>query len=353
MVTLTADKLDDLVVGTLDNLGRGQLIQIAQEYPDTPTYSQFFQKGRHTFSGGTGIDRTIMDRLSNSAEFVGLFEVDETSVVPLLRRMRVPWRHATANWTYELREMMMNRGDARVNEIIKPRRAATMINLLELIERKLWAVPATGDEKNMYGIPYWLVANATTGFNGGHPKGDDGSAYSDIAGLDVATATTYQNYTFQYENISKPDFIKKWRTAVRNTNWKTPKNIQQFVSFDSKYAFYMDEATLSTFEDIGESQNENLGRDLASMDDQIVFKRSPLVWVPYLDTLSAKSGWIYGVNHDTLHAVSLAGDYMRETGPDKVAKQHNAREVFIDLTVNTLCLDRRRNMVITPTSATL
>jgi hypothetical protein len=39
----------------------------------------------------------------------------------------------------------------------------------------------------------------------------------------------------------------------------------------------------------------------------------------------------------------LAGDYLRETSPEKKADQHNTFVVFVDLTYNYFCIDRRRN----------
>ena len=42
---------------------------------------------------------------------------------------------------------------------------------------------------------------------------------------------------------------------------------------------YVNEDTMSSLEDLGEAQNENLGRDIASMDGQIIFRRVPIIWV--------------------------------------------------------------------------
>lgn len=338
MPSLLADQIDDLVQETLEDLGRDELIQLAQEQPDYPTYTQIFKKERKTFSGGIGIRRTMMTRFSGAAKTVGLYEVDDVAVINLLKKLNIDWRHATTNWGYEHREMLMNTGEARINNIIKPRRAAAVGSLVELIEELMWSAPAVDNDLDPYGIPYWIVKNSSTGFNGGYP-----GSHTTIGGVNLTNVPNFKNYTAAYTNVTKADLIKKMRTAHRKVGFKTPVDIKGFRSFAERYRYYMNETTLSNLEDVGEAQNENLGRDIASMDGSIVFKRHPLIWVPQLD--SDTSNPIYQINHDTFHTVALKGDWMRESGPIKSAKQHNVREVHIDVTFNTLCIDRRRNAV--------
>ena len=110
-------------------------------------------------------------------------------------------------------------------------------------------------------------------------------------------------------------------------------------------------------EDIGEAQNENLGRDLASVeagagadigsvDMQLVFRRHPIIWVPQLDDTSvytAATNPVYAIDHSTFYPVVLKGDYLREGDAEKVPNQHNVFRVFVDLSYNYMCIDRRRN----------
>ena len=45
-----------------------------------------------------------------------------------------------------------------------------MIALAELVENAGWTKPASSsDETEPYGLTYWIVKNATTGFTGGLP----------------------------------------------------------------------------------------------------------------------------------------------------------------------------------------
>jgi len=68
------------------------------------------------------------------------------------------------------------------------------------------------------------------------------------------------------------------------------------------------------------------------------------VWVPKLDSDSQNP--VYGVDHSTFYPVCLTGDYLRESEAKPAPSQHNVFQVFVDLTYNYLCIDRRRNWVL-------
>ncbi len=121
--------------------------------------------------------------------------------------------------------------------------------------------------------------------------------------------------------------------------------------------YYIDEVTASAFETLGEAQNENLGRDLApytagsggggvqEIDGTLTFKKNPLIWVPQLDdttVFTAATNPIYQIDHGVFYPVCLKGDYLRETGPVVAPNQHNMYRVFLDLTYNFICVNRRR-----------
>ena len=336
---LRAQEIDDLVVGTLEDLGRDKIVQIAQNNQDYEIYSHWFKKGKVAFDGGTGIKRTLMAKLPTAARHIGLYATDDVKLEDLLTSMSIDWRHATTSWTYETREMMMNKGKARINNIIKPRREGAVLNLIEQIETKCWSLPALTNETDPYGIPYWVVYHATEGFTGAAPSG-----HTTVAGVNPTTYPTWKNWSANYTNVSKDDLITKMRKGQWSTKWKSPINIGEFRGDKgSRYRFYTEYDVLAAFETLGEAQNENLGRDLASMDGQMTFRRHPLIAVPELD--GATGGPVYGIDHECFMAVCLEGDYLRESAPAVAPNQHNARQCFIDLTYNLLCLDRRRQMI--------
>ena len=338
MAVLRDKEIVDLTTSTLDDLGPPRFSQIAQDFSRYEVMGKWFKRDKVVFDTGVGIQRLVMNVLPDSAKHVGLYEIDNVNVQDLLAKLTIPWRHATTNWAYERREVLMNRGKALVVNVIEPRRAGALIKLASVLENKGWAAPtSSSDELDPFGLPYWITANATTGFNGAAPSG-----HTAVGGITPSSTNGWQNYTAQYTNITKGDAIKKLRTAHRKINWISPVTIKDLRgSLGQQLRVYVNETVISDIEDLGEEQNDNLGADVASMDGTMVFRKHPIVYVPKLDDSTKKP--FYLVDHKTFMPVVLKGDFLRETRPEKAAGQHNVFVVHVDITYNYLCIDRRRN----------
>jgi len=337
---LTALDVADMVASTLPDLGRLKFQNIAQNLVSYEVFSRWFRQDKVVFDDGVSIQRTLMNRLSGNAAHVGLMHTDNTNIVDLVDQLVIPWRHAQTFWSFNFQMGLMNRGKSLIYKVVAPRRAAAMIDLVEELENKAWSAPSASNKTDPYGIPYWIVKNATTGFNGGLPSG-----HSTIAGVSLTDSPTFKNYTFTHANVSKGDCIKKMRTARRKCNFVSPVDIDDYRNGNgNKYRIYCNESTFSDFEDVGESQNENLGKDIAAIDGMdLAFRKHPIRYVPKLDDQSDNP--IYGIDHSVFMPVALKGDYLRESSPIMAPNQHNWFNVFVDLTYNYLCVDRRRCFV--------
>ena len=342
MADLVATDIADLVNGTLRELGRMKFSQIAQTLTVYEAFSHWFKRDRVSFDEGVGIQRNLMSKISNNAKHVGLMETDVVNISDVMDQLQVNWVHAQTSWAFIYQETLMNRGSALIYNVIQPRRADALISLVEELENKAWAAPSSSSVKTEpYGLPYWIVKDNTTGFTGAAASGHG----TTVAGVALADSPNFKNYSAKYTSLSKSDAIKKLRTAHRKTGFKSPITIQDYRgSGGQRYRLYVNETTMSGIEDLGEAQNENLGRDIASMDGTITFRNHPIVWIPKLD--SDTDDPIYGVDHSTFYPVCLAGDYLRESEAKPAPSQHNCFQVFVDLSYNYLCVDRRRNWVL-------
>ncbi len=343
-MSLADSDIIDLTTSTQKELGRMKFTQIAQRLQNYEVMSKIMKQDRVSFESGVGIQRTVMVDHSNAARHVGLYETDTSNVGDVLKTIDIPWRHTTTNYSFERREMIMNKGAEKIVDLVTVRRADAMIALAELLETAFWNKPVDSTDKvKPFGVPYWVVGSNSTGFNGTNPSG-----FSSGAGnLSSSTYTRWANYTAQYTTVNKDDLITKMRTAHRKIGFKSPVDISDYRNGKGQqYRIYVNETTLNALELLGESQNENLGRDLASMDDTIAFKRSPIVWVPELDANTNETDPIYMLDLSTFYPVILKGDFMRETEPEKAANQHNVFVVHVDTSWNVLCVDRRRQAVI-------
>lgn len=345
MATLSDTEILDLVKGTLYEMGPPRFQQIAQNLPDYEVMGKWLKKDRVVVDSGIGIQRAMMTKLAGAAKHVGLGEIDDVDIPELMNQIQVPWRHLTVNWAFERRETLMNRGKSLIFKVIEPRRVGAMIDVAEELETNAWKAPSSSSDKLYpYGLPYYLVMNSSTGFTGTVASG-----HTTVAGISTTTTPAWKNYAGTYSAVGKAagELIKVLRTAHRKTRWKSPVTIQDFRGRKGEQRrCYTDETTISAIEDVGEAQNENLGRDVASMDGTITFRKHPIIWVSQLDSTPPAANPFYMVDHATFYPVVLSGDFLRESEPMIKGDQHNIIVTHVDLTYNFVCIDRRRNTAL-------
>jgi len=337
---IVGSDINDLVAGTLRKMKPTGFHLIAQELQDYEVMGKWLKKDRVVFDGGYGIQRNLMDALDNVAAHKGLFEEDNVNVADHLTQMKVDYVHADTKFAIEHREVLMNSGDTFVTSILEVRRTNAMLALASELEEKAWEVRAEATTTEPNGIPYYVTYSGTAGFNGTVPSGWSGTT---VANVDTAVHTNYANYTDIYVTASMDDLVKKMRTAKRMCKFKSPMSLKQFRGpLGERVRIYVDETTISIFEDMVTARNENLGIDLATYDGQAVFRKHPIIWVPYLDDHAADgSNPVYMIDHAAFFPAVLKGDFFRQTGPRPAAKQHNVSETFYDISYNYLCVNRK------------
>lgn len=342
MPTIQNDSILDDIASTLDDLGRAKWTDLYYDLQEYIALPNILKKEQVKFAGGAGIRRNIMIDTTGNARHVGLFAQDSTNISDVLHKLRVPWRHTTTSYAFDEREEEFNSGEAEIVDLIKIRRTDGMASLAMLLEDTWWSKPAdSSDEVTPFGIDYWFVPNASEGFFGGNPAGFSAGA----ANVDSSAYTRWKNYTARYAAVSKDDLILKMRRAYRRIMFKPPVPNPNYARGADRYRIYVNNDTLEGMETIGESQNENLGKDLAPYQDQMVFKSVPIQWVPALDANEVDP--VYMTNWAHFYPFFQKNEYLKESGPLRKAGQHRVIEVHIDLTWNTLCTNRRRQALIT------
>lgn len=363
-MSIHAGDILDLVKGTLLDLGPNSFQQIAQTLQNYQVMGSWLKKDRVTFDSGRGIQKNLMDRVNRRARHLGLMETDGAVLPDLMSQLNIPWRHAQTDYpiVYQT-DILMNRGKALVFNVLKPRRAGCMIDLADELEAKAWTCPTAANDVDPYGVPYYVVYNATTGFTGGLP-----SDHTTVAGINLTNTRNFKNYSVNMTALTKADGIKKMRKLHRAIDWISPVGVPDYSGPTRDLRIYTNDNNISDFEDLGEAQNENLGRDVAPMTagsrkgamglstngaGDILFRKMPIEHVRQMDDTSVFSPGctdpIYFIDHSTFTPVVLKGDFLRESDVEKVPGQHNVFRVFIDLTYNYLCFDRRRNGIIAKT----
>lgn len=334
----------DMVASTLYELGPIDVVQqIAQKKQNYEVLSRWFKKDKVELDSGIAIQRQLMVADTGAARHAAPTAEDNVNLADILKNIVVPWVHADTSWMVIYQQTLMNRSPSMILNAIKAQRNGSMLSLYDEMENKAWAdAPPSTDKENPWAVKYWVVQNATAGFNGGSPTGDNL-----IAGLNLTTLSNscFNNYSGTYGTVSPTDLMPKMRTAHRKTGFISPIDIKDYMTgTGDDYRVYVNEATLAGMEDIAMAQGDLGIKDIASVDGMTLsFRNNPIRWVAALD--AAANNPVYMLNHSCFYPVGLQGDNLRESR-STAPKNHNIEQYFVDLTYNFLCVDRRRQAVL-------
>lgn len=335
---LTASGLGDLVQTTLRDLGRMKFTELTTDLQKHVAMDQLLKKNRRVLGDGYGVQWDVMVQHSGSASNVGLGASDNVAIIDTMVQATADWRNSVSSWAVIGQEISMNAGKSRIVDLIQTRRLASLIALAELMENNFWGPPvALTDSVTPWGVRTWMVKSATEGFNGTVPSG-----YTTI-GLNPTNYPRWCNYTVPYTTVSKDDLIRKWRKAATFTDWKPPvANIPTFQDTD-KLGWYTNYSVIGPLEEALESQNDNLGNDVASKDGMAMFRRVGVEWVPKLE--GDTTGVIYGIPWGDFKTYVLSGWWLKETSVPVYPGQHTVSAHFVDFTYQWVMKNRRRAVV--------
>lgn len=364
----TPEGLADLITTTLPELDRLNFSQIAQPLQRYPIMRQWLRRDRIEMeSDGLQIRRNLMQRTGDAAAFTGITDSDNVGIPTLMSYILVPWRHAQTAWAYHYQtDMLMNRGKSAIIKIIQPRRLGALLDMAKLLEAKVWTLLTADNDVDPFGVPYWIPYAAASGL--GAFGGDAGTGlpagHTSVGGL--TDLTNFKPWCSTYASVSKTDLMPKMRHGHRQTGWYSPvPRDSQEKGTDgqsSSMCYYTNSQVISDLENLGEAQNENLGRDLAPYSagtsgtglkndgESLTFRRHDICWVPQLDDLtvhptSLATDPIYQIDHSVFKTHCLEGDYNRETGPKEVPDHHNQFRTFVESTINFVA-DSRRSLAV-------
>jgi hypothetical protein len=340
--------MSDLIAVSLPDLGRMKFTDLMTDYYDTIALKRIFNKKKSQVDSGTSINFNIAYDIGGSFRFVPMNWTATANIKNVMTTGNVPWRGFTWNWSMILEEPIMNSGASRIVELVKIRRMSEFASVIVGLERHIWTAPDPTDEVSIYPIPYWIVKSNTAvttnnGFNGTVPTG-----FTTVGGLTPTTAPgtpggRYRNYATQYTTIAKNDLVRKMRHGARYTGFKPIAEGGSHYDTGDDMAWYSNYSVVSVLEEILESQNENLGKDLASMDGKSLFRGAPIEVVQELDNDTTNP--VYGIQWATFGFVRMRGVWMKDIPIPVNPNQPTMSTVHNISRTNTVCYNRRRNMV--------
>lgn len=336
---LSPVQIGDLVNTTLRDLGKPRFTEIATDLQRHTAMRNLLRKNRVELASGYGVQWDVMVAQSGAAANVGLGASDNVNIVDVMTQATADWRNTTTNYAIIGQEVDMNREPQRIVDLVKTRRISAMISMAEIMESNFWGPPvASTDTITPWGVNMWIVKNATEGFNGGAPSG-----FTTI-GLNPTTYPRWQNWTYQYTSVSRDDLIRHWRKAATFTDFQPP--VDGIPTFDTgdEYGFYSNYGVIGPLEEALESQNDNLGNDIASKDGMTMFRRVNVTWVPKLEADTTNP--VYGINWGWFKTYILKGWWLKETHVPIYPGQHTISAHFVDCTYQFITKNRRCHFVL-------
>ena len=339
---LAFSEIDDAVLTTQNLLiKRGAFLDMQTDLQDHVAVREMWEKRQKKFEGGKAWTWQIQMDHNGSFRVVGLYETDGSSMGDSMVEASVDVRHVNAHYIYDQHEDAFQSGGHAIVELVKTRYTAMMVSFYEGMETLLWSKPTdSSDAKTPFGLAYWLVKNASEGFNGGNPAGFT----SGRAGISTSAYPRWANYTAQYTNITKEDLIRKMRRAHRRIQFRSPVSHAVPSLGGMANGIYTNDTVVGLLEEVLETQNMNLGSDIASQDGRTLFKGTPLTYAPKLNDDSTNP--IYMLDWKHLCIGVLPGWENNLSKPYMVPGKHLVRRVDLDASLNMVCTDIRRQAVI-------
>ena len=313
--------------------------------------------GMKEMSNGMGVEQLLMTDFGGRSRWVGEFEEDVHTLIDHLKKMKVYFKLLNDSIIYTKTMVVENKGDARIANVFQPAVRALWLRVAHTMEENFFETPDPAATLTPWGLKYWIVKNATAGFNGGYPTG-----FTRIAEVNLTEAPTFKNYTDAYVAATKADLVLKMKRATNKAKWVSPHPMPDFKGDTSdNQIILVNEDTSEAIETIGEGQNENLGRDIAPYavqngfkgtgirmndDSFLTYRRKPIITTEMLN--DDTSDPVYGLDMDTFHALTFAGENMVLGDFVNMAagKQHRVWVANLDHKAQYICVNRRNNFVI-------
>jgi len=343
-----AVNIADLMAFTLSQYRKKKWTDYMSGYQKTIAFKQIFtrKKAMGDDGGGVAVTFNILMDTNGSFRFVGLYFLSVLAPPAQVVQGSIPWRGWTYNWSVDGAEPKMNSGSEQIVDILKTRYFQAVGDMVKGTEQALWRVPAITDDESVFGIPYYVVKSATAatfanadGFNGTVPSG-----YTTVAGINPTTFPRWSNYADVYSVVSKDDLVRKLRRAAEYADFMPLVDGESIDKVGEGYGFYTNYAVYGAMVEVAESQNDNLGSDIASMENRVQFRRTRMDWVPELNRDT--TGPIYGIDWTTMGFVRLNGYWEKEIKVPLNPQQPTVASTHFVTRTNLLCTDRRKNFVL-------
>lgn len=344
----TVEECIDLVRTTLNELPPPSFVKTV-DLQSYEVMDVLLGKEKDQHQGGRKITDKIQVRDGDVFMWTKLFEDSDVQIKDVLEDIEMDWRHGETSYGYDRRENLFNRGGRpeQLVKLINTRRNTALQAVADALEAKFWGTPDPDDDRAILPLFYWLTkptSSPTEGFTGGNPSGFD-----DVAGLDADSYDRWKNYQATYGGSATLDRsdIKTILRMLAELNFKPPRITEGLGRpiMNGNRRFYAGLEFRLELGAMAQDGNDNLGADVAKWMGEPMIAGRPVRYVPKLNDHDDEP--FIALNLNYFQFAVKEGDYLHETYVPGGRKRHNEFDIFVDLTCNTWCNNRRAQGIMT------
>jgi hypothetical protein len=335
--------IDDLALSVKEGVQkRGTWSDISLPYVNF-VFPRFMEEGKLPLgkNDGSGTTMTFRVQIGNTNTFriTGMFDTNNTARGNVLKRGTVLWSKQDVSFTYDVDEPEFNTDDEdQVLDHLDLKMHEAWNSFYLGMEAAIFSQPSGPDEApfGILGFPHWLVLDTTSNgaFTGGNPTGFTAGA----AGLDSATYTGWDNYTFGFDAIGW-DFVDQLFKAFFKTKFKAPHKYKQSNTGKNGFFFMTGYDNVSNLRKLLRGANENYGKEVMGFAD-VVLNSQEIEPSDYL-TENFTNDIFYAVNKAHLGFKSQPGKSMKWTDPIRRPDAYSVRDQFMPNWMQGWCDNRR------------
>jgi len=317
-----------------------KVTDIASDIQDWIVLPQVLNRQHVKFGTGTSFDFTLNTSWDSNFKWAGLFEADNLTQIDGTVKGSVPYRHVQSGWLMDVRQERMNMAPNRIWDFKQMKRHQMLGGWAQGWEDSFWTIPASGDVVNPFGLFYYLVYNATEGFNGGNHANFSGGP----AGVSRTDYTDWKHYAGQYTYVSQSDLMDMIDRAMTYCQWKPIPQaaVSGHGSGRPRWGLYtLYDPVIQGMKEIIRGNNDSLGSFDLDPLGQVTIRRIPVQYVPQLQQYESTADPFFGLDWDQFGFVFLEDRYMVESPVRVRADHHNEVEQFLDCSGNWVMTNSR------------
>ncbi len=352
MESITIEQAVDVLQATLEDIKKNSC-------PLTYLYSSYklfnsLWKDRVKSEGGDKIERFITLRDEGNAKHQGNWEKDTHNVINTDENIVVQWRRASTNFSYNMIEMDMNKGDAQIYNKVQNKYNNTLREVVDMIYNGALSTPASSSDKHHpEGLPAWLslgTEGSTGGWTAYSARYNDGSTPGGTYNSGTVACSSSNNprwaawYADHDGNIDDSLLVLLDR-ACRKLAFEGPVFPEKLPEPTFKFSLYSNDTIIGSLNLLYAKSDDQMGYRVASHFGYPNFKGIPFVYVDQLDSANVSlygTDPIYGINHELIYPVVLNNWDFKIGKPRPRDEQHVVLTVDVDVVYNYICENRRR-----------